>query len=107
LDAAVVERHEQAADQATTGVFFMGLVAVVALVRARGGRPVRRPDVVVLALLALGTFLLLARTANLGGQLRHPEVTGGASRAKAPEAVAPAAGAGGGAPVLAPAGNTR
>jgi len=74
LDKNLLNAHEQSADQATTGVFLLGLAAAAGLVAARGGRPVPRWAVLVALLLALATFLLMARTANVGGQLRHPEI---------------------------------
>ncbi len=79
-----VERHESAADQATTAIFAAGAAAAVGLFLAR-----RRPAVsvaavgIVLALL-LVTFLLMARTANLGGQLRHPQLRGDNAGAVSP-----------------------
>jgi len=74
LDAAWIARHEQAADQATTGVFVMGIAAAVSLFQSRGGRRPPTWALTVLAILALATFLLMARTANLGGHIRHPEI---------------------------------
>ena len=83
-DGSRVERHESAADQATTGVFVAGVAAAVVLFLAR-----RRPEVsaaqagTVVALL-LVTFVLMARTANLGGQLRHPQLRGDNAGAVSP-----------------------
>lgn len=74
LNKDLLNAHEQSADQATTGVFLLGLAAAAGLVAARGGRPVPRWAVLTALLLALATFLLMARTANVGGQLRHPEI---------------------------------
>lgn len=77
-DPAVTDRfvkpHEDAADQAVTAVFVLGVLAAVGLFLSRRGRPV--PRWVLFGLLAgsLLAFLLLARTANLGGQIRHREV---------------------------------
>lgn len=72
-----VERHEQAADQATAGVFLLGLAAAQALWRGRRGRPVPSWSLALVAVLGLATGLLLARTANLGGQIGHPELRQG------------------------------
>ena len=76
LEPKLLHAHEQAADQATTGVFLLGLVAAAGLFAARGGKPVPRWSLTASLVLALATFLLMARTANLGGQLRHPELRG-------------------------------
>jgi uncharacterized membrane protein len=74
FDKALIERHEQSADQATTGVFFMGIAAAVALFLSRGGRPTPKWSLGLLTVLALTTFLLMMRCANLGGHIRHPEI---------------------------------
>lgn len=74
FDKALIERHEQSADQATTGVFFMGIAAAVALFLSRGGRETPKWSLGLLALLALATFALMVRCANLGGHIRHPEI---------------------------------
>lgn len=78
FDKALIDQHEQSADQATTGVFFMGIAAAVALFLSRGGRVTPNWSLGLLALLALGTFALMARTANFGGDIRHPEIRPGA-----------------------------
>src|SRR5689334_22378123 len=66
FDKALIDRHEQSADQATTGVFFMGIAAAVALFLSRAGRATPKWSLVLLAVLALATFALMARTANFG-----------------------------------------
>ncbi len=79
FDQAFIERHEQAADQASTGVFFMGIAAAVALFLSRGGRPTPKWSLGLLAVLVVATFLLMVRCANLGGHIRHPEIRPNAS----------------------------
>jgi hypothetical protein len=74
FDKALIDQHEQSADQATTGVFFMGIAAAVALFLSRGGRVTPKWSLGLVALLALATFALMARTANFGGHIRHPEI---------------------------------
>jgi uncharacterized membrane protein len=69
-----VAAHEQAADQATTGVFALGLIAAAGLFISRGQRPLTPWLTLLLLAAGLGTFLLMARAANLGGQIRHPEI---------------------------------
>jgi len=41
-----------------------------------GGQTLPNWAVITSLVLALVTFLLMARTANLGGQLRHPKIRG-------------------------------
>jgi len=74
FDKALIDQHEQSADQATTGVFFMGIAAAVALFMSRGARVTPKWSLGLLAFLALVTFALMARTANFGGHIRHPEI---------------------------------
>ena len=69
-----VKAHEEAADQATTGIFLMGIAAAVALVLARKAKPVTTWSLTVTLVLGLLTFALMARAANLGGQIRHTEI---------------------------------
>ena len=69
-----VARHEAAGDQATTGVFFLGLAAALALFLARTGRPLRAWTLTLVMMLGLLTSWLYARTAHRGGQISHPEL---------------------------------
>ncbi len=70
----LVQAHEQAADQATTGIFLMGIAAIMALVIARKARPVATWSLMLTLVVGLLTFALMARAANLGGQIRHTEI---------------------------------
>ncbi|MFT4691736.1 MAG: hypothetical protein ACKVHO_21890 [Verrucomicrobiia bacterium] len=73
-DAQMVETHEQAADQATTAIFMAGIFAGIALFLGRKGQPVPKWGMITALVFVLLTFGLMARTANLGGQIRHPEI---------------------------------
>ena len=75
-DGPRVERHEQAADRATTAVFVTGLVAGAALWVGRKRPAVPGGMTAAVMVLLFGTFGLMAWTANLGGQLRHPQLRG-------------------------------
>ncbi|MBL6764743.1 MAG: hypothetical protein ISQ14_07295 [Verrucomicrobiae bacterium] len=74
VEPGLVERHETAADQATTAIFLAGIVAGIALFMGRKGRPVPSWAFVTALILTLVTFGMMARTANSGGELRHPEI---------------------------------
>jgi hypothetical protein len=74
IDQTLIKRHEESADQAATGVFFMGVAAGLALFLSRGGRATPAWALGGLAVLAVATFVLMARTANFGGHIRHPEI---------------------------------
>jgi hypothetical protein len=52
----------------------LGVAAAVGLVRSRGGRSAPRRYATAVLLLALLASGVLARTANLGGQIRHSEI---------------------------------
>jgi len=73
-ETALIKAHEDAADQATTGIFLAGVVAAVGLFKARGGRSVPQWGMIAAFVLSLVTFVLMARTANLGGEIRHTEI---------------------------------
>ncbi len=71
-----VERHEEAALLATAAAGVAGLIALTGLIGFRRGSAFPRwfnPAVLAAALVAGG---LMARAANLGGQIRHPEIQG-------------------------------
>lgn len=74
MPSEIAESHEQAADQATTGVFLLGVVAVIGLFVSRKHQRVPLWVTALLLALSLVTFALMARAANLGGQLRHEEI---------------------------------
>ena len=80
FDKTLIDQHEESADQATTAVFFMGIAAASALFLSRGERPTTHWSLGLLALMALATFALMARTANFGGNIRHPEIRPGEVR---------------------------
>ena len=79
-----VEAHEESAEWALVSALLAGAAAGVALLLARRAKPIpvaARVGVWVLGALAA---LILARTANLGGQVHHPELRSSASaRARA------------------------
>lgn len=85
LSASGVAAHEQSADQATTGMFLLGLVSAFGLFQGRGQRPISGWVVGTTMFLTLVTFALMARTANLGGQLRHEEIRSGGFKDHRPD----------------------
>jgi uncharacterized membrane protein len=79
---SLVEKHESAAGIAFTAAALAGVSALSGLIAIRGGKPLPgRLSIAVLALEA-ATVLLMARTANLGGAIRHPEIVTEAASAK-------------------------
>ncbi|HWN97005.1 MAG TPA: DUF2231 domain-containing protein [Methylomirabilota bacterium] len=69
-----VAQHEQSADQATTAVFFLLIASVAALFLGRKGRRVPKMVLVTWLIIGAATCVMLARTANLGGQIVHSEI---------------------------------
>ena len=71
-----VSRHEQAGDQVTTAVFFLGIAATLALFLARRGKSIRAWTLALVLFLGIVTVLLYVRSAHSGGQISHPELRG-------------------------------
>jgi protein-S-isoprenylcysteine O-methyltransferase Ste14 len=71
----VIHEHEEAAEWARIAVLALAAAALFALLYRRAAR-LRWAQGIVL-LLALLATVLLARTADLGGQVRHTEIRGG------------------------------
>lgn len=70
----LVEKHKIAAGIAFAAAALTGVSALAGLIVSRGGKPLPgRFSIAVLALTA-ATVLLMARAANLGGAIRHPEI---------------------------------
>ncbi|MDG2384343.1 MAG: hypothetical protein P8N76_21925 [Pirellulaceae bacterium] len=74
MPADIAQAHEQAADQATSAIFLLGLASMLGLYLGRGSRRLPVWSLVVTSVLTVITFVLMARAANLGGQLRHEEI---------------------------------
>ena len=83
--ADVVTAHQNAAMVALIPMELAGLVSWLALWR------VRRWHQLALLVLSLAAFVLMARAANIGGQIRHPEIVAAGTSAYAPAWPSPAA----------------
>jgi hypothetical protein len=70
---AVITAHEDAGDQAEMVAIATGVVALATLVLARGGRPMRRPLVLVVLAMLIGSSVLVALAGWRGGKIRHDE----------------------------------
>lgn len=73
-DQALVEAHEETSDQATAGIFLLGLAAAVGLFAGRKKSVLPKWSVVLCLVLGLVTIVLMVRTAQAGGRISHPEV---------------------------------
>lgn len=74
---ALVARHEESGDQATTGVFLLGLASALALFLARKGRSLRPWTLALAVVLGLVACIFYARSAHSGGLISHPELRAG------------------------------
>lgn len=72
-----VEEHEESAKFAGLLAEGVGAIAIVGLVVFRGHRRVPGWFAGLVLLLTLLTIVTMARTADLGGQIRHPEIRSG------------------------------
>ena len=71
---SVIEQHEDAALFALGAVGITGVVALVGFFLSRGSKSIPGWLVNTVLLLSLMTSGLMARTANLGGKIRHTEI---------------------------------
>ena len=85
LPEGVVAAHQNAAMLALIPMEIVGLMGWLALRRFQRWH---QPAVLILSIAA---FLLMARAANIGGQIRHPEILAAESPAYAPAWPSPAA----------------
>jgi uncharacterized membrane protein len=84
ISKAAIDAHEQSALLSLVGVELLGVVGLIGLFAAARGRPVSSRVTGTAFALSLATAALMARTANLGGQIHHEEIRAGAP-ASAPE----------------------
>jgi hypothetical protein len=73
VDVALIQRHHDAAFQASVFMLLAGFVAWLGLWMSRRGAPLRI-HVPLLLVLGAVTIAMMARAANLGGEIRHPEI---------------------------------
>ncbi len=79
-----ISAHENAAEISFAVLVLAGLVALVGLTKFRVAPVIPRGFFTAFALLVIVVCGLMAWTANLGGQIRHPEISG-----KTPAAIQP------------------
>lgn len=69
-----IERHEEAAEIALWGMGALGILATVSLTLVWRKNAVPKSMLSGTLFLAVLVFILLARTAHLGGEISHPEI---------------------------------
>ena len=70
----LVQAHEDSADQAVTGLFLLAVFSVAGLFRRRKTRILPAWTMIGAMILCFAVALLMARSANLGGRIAHPEI---------------------------------
>jgi hypothetical protein len=79
VSEAAIEPHEEAAEAALFAAMALGVLALAALVVPARMAQARRAAVIGSLVMSAATFGLAARTANLGGAIRHPEIRAAAT----------------------------
>lgn len=77
VSKTIMEQHEDAALPALVAMEITGFVALIGLVLLFRKSEMARWNALAVLVLSLITFGLMARTANLGGQIRHQEIRSG------------------------------
>lgn len=70
----LVQAHEDSADQAVTGMFLLAVFSVAGLFWSRKTRILPAWTMIGAIILCFAVVLLMARSANLGGRIAHPEI---------------------------------
>ena len=81
VSESLIGTHEDAANVAAIGAYVLGAISLAALIWLRR-RPLPRSLTVIVLPVVLLVSGLMAYTANLGGQIRHTEIRGGAVEAQ-------------------------
>lgn len=71
-----VEEHEEQAEIAYWAILLSGAISLGTLLPTFKGQPLNRILLLVNMFFMIVTFLLMARTGNSGGSIRHPEIAG-------------------------------
>lgn len=77
VSESLIGTHEDAAKLAAIGAYVLGAISLAALIWVRR-RPLPRALTAMVLPVVLLVSGLMAYTANLGGQIRHTEIRGGA-----------------------------
>lgn len=71
---SIIEQHEEFAVFAFSGLLLLGIVSFLGLFAEYKKRAFARQLSIIIFILSLCCFVLAARTAYLGGQIRHTEI---------------------------------
>jgi uncharacterized membrane protein len=73
---SLIDAHENAALFAFIALGVTAFLAIIGLVRSRGAKLLPQPLTMIVLVLAVVSGGLMARAANVGGQIRHTEIRG-------------------------------
>ena len=79
----MIKLHEDNAMYALVSLVFLGIMSVLALFIGRFRISLMKSMSIVVLIVSLISFVLVARTGYLGGQIRHTEIASGASQSNA------------------------
>jgi hypothetical protein len=88
VSGALIDRHHDAALLASVFMVFTGFTAWLGLWQLRRVFRLSRLNLSTLLLLSVVTLTLMARTATIGGEIRHPEILAGTGTTATAGAVA-------------------
>ena len=71
---SLIAEHEDSADQSVTAAFLLFGFAAMGLYRSRKRRLIPSWATIGCVIFGLITLVMLGRSANLGGQIAHPEI---------------------------------
>lgn len=71
-----IEVHEEAALFSLIAIEIVGALSLIGLLLFRGARRISTVFFVIILILTGASVAAMARTANLGGHIRHPEIGG-------------------------------
>jgi hypothetical protein len=88
VDDKVVHIHEAAANLAFIGIGVLGVIVLAVLWMGRKMPHISRGAAAFVLVVTLAEAFLMGRAANLGGNIRHPEIRGGQPKTEEPAAKA-------------------
>jgi uncharacterized membrane protein len=85
VSEAIIEQHEDSAKLSLIFAIVTGAISLIGIVLMRSKQEFARWFVLLSLLFSMVTAVLMARTANLGGQVRHTEIRSGDAVLQKPE----------------------
>ncbi|OMP74788.1 DUF2231 domain-containing protein [[Flexibacter] sp. ATCC 35208] len=77
VSETIINQHEDSAKYALISLIILGIMSVIVLVMSRFENLLIKPSSIIVLILSVISFVLVARTGYLGGQIRHTEISTG------------------------------